>query len=64
MTGEDKKVHSFPKSIIPNVKVIARLRFEVANDDISVQLVNHNATPNFLEWTRKFHFNFIRGFVS
>ena len=38
---EDKRVHTFPKSIFPKVNVIARLEFEYA---YSVQRFNHYTT--------------------
>ena len=37
-------LHTFPKGISPKMNAIARLKFELANYDITVQHVNHNAT--------------------
>ena len=34
--GGDKKVHTFPKGINPNVNVIPRLVFELANYDCNI----------------------------
>ena len=38
---DDKGVNTFPKGICPKVNVIARLDFQLAFNDSSVQLFNH-----------------------
>ena len=38
---EDKKVHTFPKGIYPQVNVIAQLEFELAYNNSAVQSFNH-----------------------
>ena len=35
-----KEIHAFPKGISPKVNVIAQLEFNLAYDDVGVQLVN------------------------
>ena len=40
----DKRVHTFPKNISPNVSVMVRLEFELAYNNVTVQHVSHYAT--------------------
>ena len=44
IAGEDKEVHTFPKSISSKVNVIASLEFEHAYYDVAVLHVSHDAT--------------------
>ena len=48
MVGEEKEINIFPCGICPKLKVIARLRFELAYYDIAIQRFNHYTTrlPN------------------
>ena len=41
----DTGVHTFPKGISPKVNVIARLKFELAYNDFTVQPLRHNEFP-------------------
>ena len=40
----DKRVHTFPKGICPQVNVIARLEYKLAYYDSAVHRFNHYAT--------------------
>ena len=44
----DLRVHAFPKSMSPKVKVIARLELELAYFMAAVEHVKHHATRTFL----------------
>ena len=53
---EDKRVHTFPKSICPKVNVIARLEYELAYYDCVVHRFNHYTTrtpPGSVENTQE-----------
>ena len=45
----NKGIIRFPKSVSSKMNLIARLQFEIANYDIGVEHVSHNAT-----WIRGF----------
>ena len=44
LMGVNKRVHAFPKSIALKVNVITWLEFELADFNVAVKLVSHNAT--------------------
>ena len=42
-----KGLHTVPKSIIPEVNVIARLEFELGYNDVTVQHISHYTTRTY-----------------
>ena len=64
---EDKRVHTFPKGICPEVKVIARLEFELAYFDSVVQCFNNYATKtlylNYLGEENKGSYSSLSSFI-
>ena len=42
------RTDTFPKGVSPKVKIIARLEWELAYNDIAVQHVSHHANGDFL----------------
>ena len=57
MAGEDKGVHTFPKSINLKVNIIAGLEFKLAYYDIAVQYINHYKLATLVEGDPKASFS-------